>query len=84
LLLSPKFFVPPYLFFSGVPFIAPVSLFFYLDAASNEGRWTYPGTFNIYAPFPAWATIILAILGALFIFGLGYLARVKNVFSRKQ
>jgi len=55
-----------------------------VDAASNEGRWTYPGTFNIHASFPAWATIILAILGALFLFGLGYLARVKNVFSRKQ
>ena len=55
-----------------------------VDAASNEGRWTYPGTFNIYAPFPAWATIILAILAALSIFGLGYLARTRSLFLRKQ
>jgi len=55
-----------------------------IDAASNEGMWAYPETFNIHSPFPIWATIILSILSALFIFGLGYRARAKYLFIKKS
>ena len=45
-----------------------------VDAAANEGQWTGAREFYLPAPFglPDWALYTLAVLGGLFILGLGY------------
>ena len=50
-----------------------------LDGASNEGNWANTGTFYVVSGgMPTWAIIIIAIIGALFLFGLGYLISMKT------
>jgi len=50
-----------------------------VDGASNEGRWTYSGTFDAEATstIPGWAIYVLIALGCLLFFGLGYLIRTR-------
>jgi hypothetical protein len=54
-----------------------------IDGASNEGNWANTGIFYVASSgMPTWATITIAILGALFLFGLGYLISMKIRLSR--
>ncbi len=51
-----------------------------VDGASNEGRWAYPGTFDVAvaSALPGWALYTLIALGCLIFFALGYLVRMRT------
>lgn len=50
-----------------------------IDGASNEGNWANTGIFYVASSgMPTWATITIAVIGALFLFGLGYLISMKT------
>jgi len=50
-----------------------------IDGALNEGNWTNTGIFYVTnGGMPTWAIIVIALLGALFLFGLGYLISMKS------
>ncbi|HEY98409.1 MAG TPA: hypothetical protein G4O16_09555 [Dehalococcoidia bacterium] len=53
-----------------------------IDAASNEGDWSGIGEFYVAPPFsfPTWAIIVLAIFGALILFGVGYWLGRRTAF----
>jgi len=54
------------------------------DGALNEGQWTRTGIFYIAGGFPGWALYIIIALGALFLFGLGYLISMKTKSSGEK
>jgi hypothetical protein len=50
-----------------------------IDGASNEGNWANTGIFYVAeSGMPMWAIIAIAVIGALFLFGLGYLISMKT------
>lgn len=53
-----------------------------IDAASNESDWSGIGEFYVAPPFsfPTWAIIILAVFGALILFGVGYWLGRRTAF----
>jgi hypothetical protein len=56
-----------------------------IDGASNEGNWADPGIFYVASSgMPTWATITIAVIGALFLFGLGYLVSMKTKPSKEE
>jgi hypothetical protein len=56
-----------------------------IDGASNEGNWTNTGIFYaVSSGMPVWAIITIAILGALFLFGFGYLVSMKSKPAKRE
>ena len=53
-----------------------------VDAASNESAWSGLGEFYVSLPFsfPTWAIIVLSILGAIILFGVGYWLGRRTAF----
>lgn len=53
-----------------------------VDAVQNESPWSGPGEFYVSPPFsfPVWATITLAIVGGILLFGLGYWLGRRTAF----
>ncbi len=52
------------------------------DAASNQSPWTGALPFNVSAPFsfPTWLIVTVAIVGAIVLFGIGYLVGRRTAF----
>jgi hypothetical protein len=52
------------------------------DAAQNDSPWSGPFEFYVSPPFsfPVWATITLAIVGGILLFGLGYWLGRRTAF----
>jgi len=56
-----------------------------VDSAANEGNWANTGIFYVAGGgMPTWATITIAIIGALFLFGLGYMVSMKTKSSKGE
>jgi len=55
-----------------------------VDGASNEGYWTYGGTFQPATAFPSWAVYAIIALGVLFLIGIGILLSMKIGFLRRK
>ncbi len=55
-----------------------------IDGALNEGHWTSAGVFYVTGAFPVWALYTIAILGALLLFGLGYLISMKTRVVKEE
>ena len=53
-----------------------------IDATLNESAWSGPFEFYVSPPFsfPTWATITLAIVGGILLFGLGYWLGRRTAF----
>jgi len=50
-----------------------------IDGALNEGNWTNTAIFYVAdAGMPTWAIVVIALIGALFLFGLGYLISMRS------
>jgi len=56
-----------------------------IDGASNEGNWASTGIFYVASSgMPTWAIITIAVIGALFLFGLGYMVSMKTKSSKGE